>query len=263
MNCFQFVADHQRRYGVKRLCTILGIARSSFYHWRRAAADRAARQAAGDLAATTSKTGDTVLQLTTIHGDVALQLPLDATKAPVALDTDEYGNPRAGQAAVRYNWLGAKQRFLSMDPVHGGNANAYEYVNGDPVNRYDLDGRWSWGRKTWRRFTNSRVGKWAYRHRNRIARGAGLAALGVCVVASAGLCAAASVGAYVAGEMAKKRRQRWSKRGMAFNAVTLGIGFKVGYVTRNIKWKRRWGKYAFNSYYAAPGAACWVTKRCP
>ncbi|MBA4867354.1 IS3 family transposase [Streptomyces sp. PSKA54] len=46
MNRFQFVADHQRRYGVKRLCTILGIARSSFYYWRRTAAHRAARQAA-------------------------------------------------------------------------------------------------------------------------------------------------------------------------------------------------------------------------
>ncbi|WSQ12788.1 IS3 family transposase [Streptomyces sp. NBC_01231] len=46
MNRFQFVADHQRCYGVKRLCTILGIARSSFYYWRRTAADRAARQAA-------------------------------------------------------------------------------------------------------------------------------------------------------------------------------------------------------------------------
>ncbi len=31
---------------MKRLCTILGIARSSFYHWRRTAADRSARQAA-------------------------------------------------------------------------------------------------------------------------------------------------------------------------------------------------------------------------
>ncbi|MEU5891581.1 IS3 family transposase [Streptomyces sp. NPDC047461] len=31
---------------MKRLCTILGIARSSFYYWRRTAADRAARQAA-------------------------------------------------------------------------------------------------------------------------------------------------------------------------------------------------------------------------
>lgn len=46
MNRFQFVADHQRRYGVKRLCTIVGIARSSFYYWRRTAADRAVRQAA-------------------------------------------------------------------------------------------------------------------------------------------------------------------------------------------------------------------------
>ncbi|MFI8372023.1 IS3 family transposase [Streptomyces sp. NPDC085466] len=46
VNRFQFVAGHQRRYGVKRLCTILGIARSSFYYWRRTAADRAARQVA-------------------------------------------------------------------------------------------------------------------------------------------------------------------------------------------------------------------------
>ncbi|WP_153811737.1 hypothetical protein [Streptomyces sp. SUK 48] len=47
MNRFQFVADHHhRRYGVKRLCTILGIARSSFYYRRRTAADRAAWQAA-------------------------------------------------------------------------------------------------------------------------------------------------------------------------------------------------------------------------
>ncbi|MFE5064447.1 IS3 family transposase, partial [[Kitasatospora] papulosa] len=46
VNRFQCVADLQRRYGVKRLCTILGVSRSSFYYWRRTAADRAARQAA-------------------------------------------------------------------------------------------------------------------------------------------------------------------------------------------------------------------------
>ena len=46
MNRFQFVADHQTRYGVKRLCQILKIARSSFYYWRSTAADRAARDAA-------------------------------------------------------------------------------------------------------------------------------------------------------------------------------------------------------------------------
>ncbi|MER5466894.1 DNRLRE domain-containing protein, partial [Streptomyces sp. NPDC002668] len=124
---------------------------------------RNVESATGDLAATTSKTGDTVLQLTTIHGDIALQLPLDTTKPPVALDSDEYGNPRTGQTETRYNWLGAKQRstetptnltlmgvrlynpttgrFLSLDPVYGGNANPYEYVHADPLNKYDLDGR--------------------------------------------------------------------------------------------------------------------------
>ncbi|MFE2536684.1 RHS repeat-associated core domain-containing protein, partial [Streptomyces sp. NPDC059371] len=36
-------------------------------------------------------------------------------------------------------------RFLSTDPVHGGNANPYEYVTADPVDKYDLDGRqWCW-----------------------------------------------------------------------------------------------------------------------
>ncbi len=46
MNRFQCVSDLQRRYGVKRLCSILGISRSSFYYWRRTATDRAARQVA-------------------------------------------------------------------------------------------------------------------------------------------------------------------------------------------------------------------------
>ncbi|UUU44907.1 IS3 family transposase [Streptomyces sp. NBC_00162] len=45
VNRCQFVEDHQRRFGVKRLCDILGLARSSFYYWRRTAAARAARQA--------------------------------------------------------------------------------------------------------------------------------------------------------------------------------------------------------------------------
>ncbi|MET8411776.1 IS3 family transposase [Streptomyces sp. NPDC005195] len=45
MNRYQFVDDHQRRHGVKRLCDILGLARSSFYYWRRTASARAARQA--------------------------------------------------------------------------------------------------------------------------------------------------------------------------------------------------------------------------
>jgi hypothetical protein len=52
VNRFQFVADHQLRFGVKRLCTILDVARSSFYYWRRTAAARAARQTADAKLAT-------------------------------------------------------------------------------------------------------------------------------------------------------------------------------------------------------------------
>ncbi|MTE21877.1 hypothetical protein F0L17_22725 [Streptomyces sp. TRM43335] len=106
--------------------------------------------------------GEVVLHLTDIHGDVALRLPLGAGKAPVALDNDEYGNPRTGRSAVRYGRLGPQQRsaetltgltltgvrlyaptrgrFLRTDPVHGGSANAYDYSNADPCDASDTDG---------------------------------------------------------------------------------------------------------------------------
>jgi hypothetical protein len=43
VNRFQFVDDHQRHHGVKRLCQVIGIARSSYYHWKATAPDRAVR----------------------------------------------------------------------------------------------------------------------------------------------------------------------------------------------------------------------------
>ncbi len=134
---------------------------------------RNVRSASGDLGATTAKSGDTTLQFTSVHGDVALQLPLDTTKAPVALDSEEYGKSRAGQQSTRYGWLGNHQRssetvsslmlmgvrlynpntgrFLSVDPVYGGNANAYEYCGGDPVGCTDISGkvRIRWWKPWW------------------------------------------------------------------------------------------------------------------
>jgi RHS repeat-associated protein len=117
----------------------------------------------GNLVATTAKTGGTALQLGDVHGNITLVLPADSAIAPTVLDYDEYGNPRAGQQATRYSWLGGQQRsaetltgvtlmglrvynpatgrFLSVDPVPNGSCSNYDYVCGDPVNLVDLDGR--------------------------------------------------------------------------------------------------------------------------
>jgi transposase InsO family protein len=51
VNRFQFVHDHARQHGVKRLCQVVGIARSSYYHWVNAADERAERRAADQVLA--------------------------------------------------------------------------------------------------------------------------------------------------------------------------------------------------------------------
>jgi transposase-like protein len=45
---FLFVDDHRGAYGVKRLCRVLGVNRSSYYKWREGAQARAARQRADE-----------------------------------------------------------------------------------------------------------------------------------------------------------------------------------------------------------------------
>ncbi|WP_369031370.1 DNRLRE domain-containing protein [Streptomyces adonidis] len=110
------------------------------------------------LAATTSATGGTTLQFANLHGDIAVQLALSTTTA-TALSYDEFGN---ATGSARYGWLGEAQRnsdaqsgivlmgvrlynpgtgrFLSVDSVVGGSANAYDYTDQDPVNQVDLAG---------------------------------------------------------------------------------------------------------------------------
>ncbi|MFI5935066.1 RHS repeat-associated core domain-containing protein [Actinoplanes sp. NPDC051494] len=106
--------------------------------------------------------GRTEWQLANLHGDiVATQIGGVAGLASTTV-TDEYGNQVAGTAS-RYGYLGTEQRsadnpgglitmgvrvynprtgrFLSTDPVYGGNNNAYEYSTADPVNKSDVSGQ--------------------------------------------------------------------------------------------------------------------------
>ncbi|MEE1811236.1 hypothetical protein PUR32_35190 [Streptomyces sp. BE133] len=52
------------------------------------------------------------------------------------------------------------RHFPSLDPVHDGKLNAYEYAHGGPVNRLDLDRRWSRSRSKSK--SKTRYYSWGY-----------------------------------------------------------------------------------------------------
>jgi RHS repeat-associated protein len=121
----------------------------------------------GNLAILQDSSGTTPqIQLTNPHGDIIATLDdtSGATSTNAYFEQTEYGTPRATNTInpTRYGWLGAKQRsnddlagltlmgvrlynpatgrFLSRDPVQGGNENSYNYPN-NPIDGFDLDGR--------------------------------------------------------------------------------------------------------------------------
>ncbi|MEU7455362.1 RHS repeat-associated core domain-containing protein [Streptosporangium roseum] len=121
----------------------------------------------GGLGAIQRSTGQVALQLANLHGDIVATA--DASTLTTGIDSyfeqTEYGTPRAENAddPARYGWLGSHERsvdslggivlmgarlynptigrFLQVDPVTHGSANAYEYCFADPIGCKDLDGR--------------------------------------------------------------------------------------------------------------------------
>ncbi len=107
----------------------------------------------------------TVFALNDMQGSVVATV--NAAGAPQlqqASRYDEFGVPMTGPATDRYGWLGGHKvstaastgaiamgarlylpttgRFLQTDPVPGGSANAYDYVNQDPMDGLDLSGEY-------------------------------------------------------------------------------------------------------------------------
>ncbi|MFJ4411299.1 RHS repeat-associated core domain-containing protein [Streptomyces sp. NPDC088910] len=80
------------------------------------------------------------------------------------LTYDEFGNPETLTAATLMGvrlYDPTTGRFLQTDPIPGGNANANEYCNGDPVNCYDLDGKFG----SWHWRNPIHVSRWSPLHR--------------------------------------------------------------------------------------------------
>jgi RHS repeat-associated protein len=124
------------------------------------------------LVAIASNTSAITWAITDLRGNVVATVNNSDVGIGSVSTTDEYGVLNdSGQVGVdRYAWLGGKQRaadnpdgivlmgvrlynpvtgrFLSVDPVRGGSANAYDYVTANPVNSSDPGGRRAW--RAWR-----------------------------------------------------------------------------------------------------------------
>jgi RHS repeat-associated protein len=234
----------------------------------------------------TKRPGSSTWSLPNVHGDLVAATDDQGGVLGSPATYDAFGVPSSPSQPdtlsgdLDYGWLGEHQRpaehaaglaqtiemgarqydpvlgrFLEVDPVEGGSANDYDYANADPTNQFDLDGSWCgpgcWRKKAkkvasraWR--ATKRVGRFAYKHREKFALAASVAGLITCTAcAVAGWAATAYYGATTAHSC---YRRRWGQCAVGVASLGLDLGARgwksagTRLEARGEAWAaRRWG----------------------
>ncbi|MDN3265936.1 IS3 family transposase [Streptomyces sp. CSDS2] len=108
VNRFKFIEDHHRAWGVKRLCHVLEVARSSFYKWRAGRQARAARERADAALAE---------RIRAVHAEWDGTYGRPRITAELRDDGERVNHKRVGRVMRKYGIAGLRLRKRQVTTV--------------------------------------------------------------------------------------------------------------------------------------------------